>query len=61
MLRSEQPDLILPDLMLPELNGIEVLRVTRRETAVPVIMLTAKSDEIDKVVGLEMGADEAVL
>jgi len=58
--RAESPDLVLLDLMLPELSGIEVCRILRRESAVPIIMLTAKDGEIDKVVGLELGADDYV-
>jgi len=58
--RHEQPDLILLDIMLPELNGLEVLRILRRDYTLPVILLTAKSDEVDKVVGLELGADDYV-
>lgn len=60
MARSENPDLILLDLMLPQLDGLEVCRYLRRESAVPVIMLTAKGEEIDRVVGLEVGADDYV-
>jgi len=58
--RAESPDLLLLDLMLPEVSGIEVCRIVRRESAVPIIMLTAKDSEIDKVVGLELGADDYV-
>ena len=58
--RAESPDLVLLDLMLPEVSGIEVCRILRRESAVPIIMLTAKDGEIDKVVGLELGADDYV-
>jgi two-component system OmpR family response regulator len=58
--RRERPDVIILDVMLPGMNGLEVLRILQRETAVPVIMLTAKSDEVDKVVGLEIGADDYV-
>ena len=58
--RSESPDLILLDLMLPQVSGIEVCRIVRRESSVPIIMLTAKDGEIDKVVGLELGADDYV-
>ena len=58
--RSESPDLILLDLMLPQISGIEVCRIIRRESSVPIIMLTAKDGEIDKVVGLELGADDYV-
>jgi len=56
--RREKPDLVILDLMLPELNGLEVCRILRRETTVPILMLTAKSEEVDKVVGLEVGADD---
>jgi DNA-binding response OmpR family regulator len=58
--RSEQPDLVLLDLMLPELSGIEVCRIIRQESGVPIVMLTAKDSELDKVVGLELGADDYV-
>jgi len=58
--RSEHPDLILLDLMLPVLSGVEVCRILRKETGVPILMLTAKDSEIDKVVGLELGADDYV-
>ena len=58
--RAERPDLVLLDLMLPELSGVEVCRILRAESAVPIIMLTAKDAEVDKVVGLELGADDYV-
>jgi len=58
--RSEKPDLILLDLMLPELSGIEVTRIVRGESDVPILMLTARDSELDKVVGLELGADDYV-
>ena len=58
--RSERPDLVLLDLMLPELSGIEVCRIIRAESGVPIVMLTAKDSELDKVVGLELGADDYV-
>jgi DNA-binding response OmpR family regulator len=58
--RADPPDLVLLDLMLPQVSGIEVCRIMRRESAVPIIMLTAKDSEIDKVVGLELGADDYV-
>ena len=54
------PDLVLLDLMLPELSGIEVCRIIRAESGVPIVMLTAKDSELDKVVGLELGADDYV-
>lgn len=56
--RREQPDLLLLDVMLPGIDGFEVCRQLRRETSLPILMLTARSDEIDRVVGLEMGADD---
>ena len=58
--RAEKPDLVLLDLMLPELSGMEVCRILRRESSVPIIMLTARDSEVDKVVGLEVGADDYV-
>ncbi|WP_037286160.1 response regulator YycF [Saccharibacillus sacchari] len=57
---SEQPDLILLDLMLPGKDGMDVCREVRAKLAVPIIMLTAKDGEIDKVLGLELGADDYV-
>jgi two-component system response regulator VicR len=59
--RREQPDLIVLDLMLPRLDGLEVCRALRRERDVPIIMLTARDAEIDRVVGLELGADDYVV
>jgi two-component system OmpR family response regulator len=56
--RSEKPDLIVLDIMLPKLDGFEVCRILRREMTVPILMLTAKAGETDKVVGLELGADD---
>jgi DNA-binding response OmpR family regulator len=58
--RADRPDLVLLDLMLPELSGVEVTRIVRAESDVPIVMLTAKDAEIDKVVGLELGADDYV-
>lgn len=58
--RREHPDLILLDIMLPELDGMEVCRTLRRESAVPIIMLTARAEESDKLVGLELGADDYI-
>ena len=55
------PDLILLDLMLPEISGTEVCRQIRVKSQVPIIMLTAKDTEVDKVVGLELGADDYVV
>jgi two-component system, OmpR family, response regulator RegX3 len=56
--KRERPDLVVLDIMLPELDGWEVCRRLRRRSAVPVIMLSARGSEIDKVLGLEMGADD---
>jgi len=58
--RRERPDLILLDLMLPGLDGLEVCRILRQETTTPILMLTARDEEVDKVVGLEVGADDYV-
>ena len=52
------PDLLLLDIMLPGLDGLEITRILRQEMNVPIIMLTARDDEIDRVVGLEVGADD---
>ena len=57
---SKHPDLVLLDLMLPEVSGTEVCKYIRTKSNIPVIMLTAKDTEIDKVVGLELGADDYV-
>lgn len=59
--RREQPDLIVLDLMLPKVDGLDVCRALRRERDVPIIMLTARDEEIDRVVGLELGADDYVV
>lgn len=58
--RTERPDLVVLDVMLPGLDGMEVCRQIRTWSAVPIIMLTAKTEETDKVVGLEVGADDYV-
>jgi len=60
MTRREHPDLILLDVMLPGIDGFEVCRVLRKETNIPIVMLTARTDEVDRVVGLEVGADDYV-
>lgn len=57
---TENPDLILLDIMMPKLDGYEVCRKVREKSNVPIIMLTARADEVDKVIGLEMGADDYV-
>ncbi len=58
--RHEKPDLVLLDLMMPEMDGLEFMRHFRKERNTPVIMLTARVEETDKVVGLELGADDYV-
>ncbi|MFN3928536.1 MAG: response regulator [Thermoflexus sp.] len=58
--RREQPDLIVLDLMLPGMDGFEVCRAIRRESGVPIIILTARIEEEDRVVGLELGADDYI-
>ena len=58
--REERPTLVVLDLMLPGISGIEVCRIIRRESDLPILMLTAKSGEVDKIVGLEVGADDYV-
>ncbi|MDR5683760.1 MAG: response regulator transcription factor [Armatimonadota bacterium] len=58
--RSERPDLIVLDLMLPYVDGLEICRTLRRESPVPILVLTAKDSELDRVVGLETGADDYV-
>jgi len=58
--RASNPDLILLDLMIPEVDGLDVCRELRKTSAVPIIMLTARGEEIDRVVGLELGADDYV-
>jgi DNA-binding response OmpR family regulator len=55
---DERPDLVVLDVLLPEMSGLDVCRAIRRESDVPILMLTAKDSEIDKVVGLELGADD---
>lgn len=60
MFRAEEPDLVLLDLMLPGLDGIQICRIIRAESDVPVVMLTAKSDTLDVVAGLEAGADDYI-
>lgn len=58
--RSEAPDLIVLDIMLPGLDGLSVCRILRREMEVPIIMLTARSSEVDKIIGLDSGADDYI-
>lgn len=58
--RREKPDLIVLDLMMPEMDGLDVCRQLRRESEVPIIMLTARVEETDKLIGLEIGADDYI-
>ena len=59
--RHEQPDLLVLDLMLPEIDGLDVARTIRRASNVPIIMLTARAEETDRLIGLELGADDYVV
>jgi DNA-binding response OmpR family regulator len=59
-LKQASPDLVILDIMLPEMNGFEVCKLIRKTSDVPIIMLTAKGDLMDKVVGLELGADDYI-
>jgi two-component system OmpR family response regulator len=58
--RKEMPGLIVLDVMLPSLSGFEVCRILRKETTVPILILTARTEEVDKIVGLEIGADDYI-
>jgi DNA-binding response OmpR family regulator len=60
LFRKEKPDLILLDLMLPKLDGFEVCKIIRKESKVPILMVTAKTEELDRILGLELGADDYV-
>ena len=61
VVRENNPDLVILDVMLPKLDGFELCKIIRKENDVPTLMLTAKGDEIDRIVGLEIGADDYVL
>lgn len=58
--RAEKPDLIILDLMIPKLDGFEVCRILRKDSNVPILMLTSKKEEVDRILGLELGADDYV-
>jgi len=60
LIAEEKPDLLLLDIMLPDMSGLEICRVVRRDSPTPILMLTARAEETDKVVGLELGADDYV-
>ena len=59
--RSEHPDVILLDVMLPDMDGFAICRTLRRESSVPILMLTARGQEMDRVMGLELGADDYIV
>lgn len=61
LLRQEKPSLVVLDVMLPGLDGFEILKVIRKEASIPVLMLTARREEMDRVLGLELGADDYVV
>ena len=58
--RTREPDILILDVMLPSLDGFEICRIIRRESSIPILMLTARGEEVDRVVGLELGADDYV-
>ena len=58
LMANDMPDIVILDVMMPELDGFETLKQIRNKSSVPVIMLTAKGDDIDRILGLEMGADD---
>jgi DNA-binding response OmpR family regulator len=60
LFRKEKPDLIILDIMLPRVDGYEFCKIVRQDSRVPIIMLTAKTEEVDRVLGLELGADDYV-
>jgi two-component system alkaline phosphatase synthesis response regulator PhoP len=59
--RHDRPDLVVLDLNLPEMDGLDVCRALRRESDVPIIMLTARVGEVDRLIGLELGADDYIV
>lgn len=59
-IESGRPDLVVLDVMMPEMNGLDVLKELRRDSRLPVIMLTARGDDLDRILGLELGADDYV-
>ncbi|KAB8142111.1 response regulator transcription factor [Chloroflexia bacterium SDU3-3] len=58
--RRDQPDMVILDIMLPRLDGFSVCRILRKESSIPILMLTARQDEVDRIAGLELGADDYV-
>jgi DNA-binding response OmpR family regulator len=61
LIRTDPPDLLILDVMLPGVDGYEITRQVRANSAIPIILLTARADEIDRILGLEMGADDYVV
>ena len=61
MVEEEKPDLMVLDLMMPQLSGTDVCRIIRQTSKLPIIMLTAKGEEIDRIIGLELGADDYIV
>ena len=61
MARDDEPDLIVLDVMLPSLDGLSVCRILRKESEVPIVMLTARDSEVDRIIGLEIGADDYIV
>ena len=61
LLQSDPPDLVILDVMLPGVDGFEITRQVRATSAIPIILLTARKDEIDRILGLELGADDYVV
>ena len=61
MFDNQHPDLIVLDLMMPKMSGTDVCRTIRQKSSVPIIMLTAKGEEIDRILGLELGADDYIV
>ena len=61
LFKTEEPDLLILDLMMPKLSGMDVCREIRKSSSVPIVMLTAKGEEIDRIIGLELGADDYIV
>ena len=61
MTRSEKPDLMVLDLGLPKMDGLDVTRTVRSFSSIPIVMLTARSEETDRIIGLELGADDYIV
>ena len=61
LINSEKPDMVVLDIMMPKMNGLDLCRVVRKDNPVPILMLTAKGEEIDRILGLELGADDYIV